>query len=146
MTDPGRYVGTRVILSGAAAGAGPATAELLVAWGAEVHTIDATKPEVRGLASFTECDVRDPEQVDAAVERIGKYVHLLVNCAPHGPGVEHLVDRVAAEMLAGSTIVCGGGPEAAAFVAGRAPALAERGIDLEFADPPFVGRTGDRAD
>jgi NAD(P)-dependent dehydrogenase (short-subunit alcohol dehydrogenase family) len=146
VTDPGRYAGKRVIVSGAATGTGPATAALLVVWGAEVHTIDTTQPDVRGLASFTECDLRDREQVDAAVDRIGRYVHMLVNCAPHGPDVEYLVERVAADMLAGSTIVCGGGPDAAGFVTAHAPALAERGIDLEFADPPFVGRTGDQAD
>ncbi|HEX5095320.1 MAG TPA: hypothetical protein VFX21_04875 [Acidimicrobiia bacterium] len=146
MTDRGRYAGKRVILSGAASGTGPATAGLLVDWGAEVHTIDATKPKVRGLASFTECDLRAPEQVDAAVDRIGKYVHVLVNCAPHGPGVEHLIERVAADMLEGSAIVCAGGTAAEAFVTGHARELAARGIDLTFADPPFVGPAGDRAD
>ena len=146
MTDPGRYAGKRVIVSGAASGTGPATVSLLVEWGAEVHTIDTTKPDVRGLASFTECDLRDLEQVDDAVDRIGKYVHVLVNCAPHGAGVERLVERVAADMLEGSSIVCAGGPAAEAFVAQHASDLAAQGIELTFADPPFVRPAGDRAD
>jgi NAD(P)-dependent dehydrogenase (short-subunit alcohol dehydrogenase family) len=140
------FAGKRVIVSGAASPTGSETAFLLVELGAEVHTIDTEVPDVRGLASFTECDVRDTEHVDAAVAKIGRFVHALVNCAPHGPGVEYLVDRVAAEMLEGSTIVCAGGPAAEPFVAHRAPELAARGIELVFADPPFGGLAGDRAD
>jgi NAD(P)-dependent dehydrogenase (short-subunit alcohol dehydrogenase family) len=142
----GRYAGKRVVVSGAASGTGMTTATLLVDWGAEVHTIDAAKPDVRGLASFTECDLRDIDQVDAAVERIGRYVHVLVNCAPHGPGIEHLVERVAADMLEGSAIVCAGGPDAEAYVARRASDMAARGIDISYADPPLVAPQGERAD
>ena len=60
---------------------GAATAELLVELGAEVHAIDIKKPDVTGLASFTETDLREPEQIDAAVAKIGKVVNALFNCA-----------------------------------------------------------------
>ena len=50
---------------------GAATAELLVELGAEVHAIDIKKPDVSGLASFTETDLRDPTQIDDAVAKIG---------------------------------------------------------------------------
>jgi NAD(P)-dependent dehydrogenase (short-subunit alcohol dehydrogenase family) len=54
------YEGKRVIVTGAASGMGAATAEILVELGAEVHAIDIKKPEVTGLASFTETDLREP--------------------------------------------------------------------------------------
>jgi NAD(P)-dependent dehydrogenase (short-subunit alcohol dehydrogenase family) len=81
MDDALRYAGKRVIVTGAASGMGAATAEILVALGAEVHAVDIKKPDVTGLASYTECDLRDPAQIDAAVDRIGSIVNALFNCA-----------------------------------------------------------------
>jgi NAD(P)-dependent dehydrogenase (short-subunit alcohol dehydrogenase family) len=81
MEDVLRYAGKRVIVTGAASGMGAASAEILVELGAEVHTIDIKKPDITGLASYTECDLRDPEQIDATVERIGSVVNGLFNCA-----------------------------------------------------------------
>jgi NAD(P)-dependent dehydrogenase (short-subunit alcohol dehydrogenase family) len=81
MDDVLGYAGKRVIVSGAASGMGAATASLLVDLGAEVHTIDIRRPEHPGLASYTEADLREPEQIDAAVARIGGIVNALFNCA-----------------------------------------------------------------
>ena len=81
MKDVLGYEGKRVIVSGAASGMGAATTELLVELGAEVHTIDIKKPDLTGLASFTETDLREPDQIDAAVAKIGKVVDALFNCA-----------------------------------------------------------------
>jgi NAD(P)-dependent dehydrogenase (short-subunit alcohol dehydrogenase family) len=81
MKDVLGYEGKRVVVSGAASGMGAATAALLVGLGAEVHALDIRKPDVTGLASYTECDLRDPAQIDAAVERIGRVVNMLFNCA-----------------------------------------------------------------
>ena len=81
MRDVLGYAGRRVIVAGAASGMGAATAELLVELGAEVHALDIRAPEVAGLASYTECDLRDPVQIDAAVVRIGRVVNNLFNCA-----------------------------------------------------------------
>jgi NAD(P)-dependent dehydrogenase (short-subunit alcohol dehydrogenase family) len=76
-----QYEGKRVIVTGAASGMGAATAQILVDLGAEVHTIDIKKPEVAGLASFTECDLREPDRIAETVAKIGKIVNALFNCA-----------------------------------------------------------------
>ena len=81
MKDVLQYEGKRVIVTGAASGMGAATAQILVDLGAEVHTIDIKKPEVTGLASFSQCDLRDPEQIDETIAKIGKIVNGLFNCA-----------------------------------------------------------------
>ena len=81
MDDVLRYAGKRLIVTGAASGMGEATARILVELGAEVHAIDIKKPEVAGLASFTQTDLRDPGQIDAAVHKIGKIINGLFNCA-----------------------------------------------------------------
>jgi NAD(P)-dependent dehydrogenase (short-subunit alcohol dehydrogenase family) len=97
---------------------GAATAGLLVELGAEVHTLDVKKPDITGLASYTECDLREPEQIEAAVERIGKVVNALFNCAGlpsmcpeldvmlvNFCGVRHLTERVVPNLLEGGAIV-----------------------------------------
>lgn len=76
-----QYEGKRVIVTGAASGMGAATAEILVELGAEVHAIDIKKPEVSGLASNSVVDLREPEQIDDAIAKIGKIVNGLFNCA-----------------------------------------------------------------
>ncbi len=81
MKDALGYAGKRVIVSGAGSGMGAATATILIELGAEVHALDIKKPDIGGLASFTECDLREPDQIDAAVKRIGKVVNNLFNCA-----------------------------------------------------------------
>ena len=62
-------------------GHGRGDRELLVELGAEVHAIDIKKPDLTGLASFTETDLREPAQIDSAVAKIGKVVNGLFNCA-----------------------------------------------------------------
>ncbi len=81
MKDALRYEGKRVILTGAASGMGEATARILVDLGAEVHAIDIKPPEVAGLASFTQCDLREPAQIEDTIHKIGKIVNALFNCA-----------------------------------------------------------------
>lgn len=76
-----QYEGKRVIVTGAASGMGAATTEILVELGAEVHAIDINKPEVTGLASFSQVDLREPRQIEAAVAKIGKIINALFNCA-----------------------------------------------------------------
>jgi NADPH:quinone reductase-like Zn-dependent oxidoreductase len=100
------YEGKRVIVTGAAGGIGAATTALLVELGAEVHTIDVEKPAITGLASFSECDVCDPEQVDATVTRIGAYVHGLFNCATvDAEETRTVTEAVITKMLPGTAIV-----------------------------------------
>lgn len=81
MKDVLGYEGRRVIVTGAASGIGAAVAQLLVELGAEVHAVDHTKPEISGLASFTECELEDPEQIAAAAKKIGKIVNALFICS-----------------------------------------------------------------
>jgi NAD(P)-dependent dehydrogenase (short-subunit alcohol dehydrogenase family) len=117
MDDTLRYAGKRVIVSGAASGMGAATAEILVELGAEVHAIDIKKPDVTALASYTECDLREPAQIDAAVDRIGSVVNALFNCAGlpntfpdldvmlvNFCGLRHLTEAVIPRMIEGSAI------------------------------------------
>jgi NAD(P)-dependent dehydrogenase (short-subunit alcohol dehydrogenase family) len=117
MQDVLGYAGKRVIVSGAASGMGAATTELLVELGAEVHAIDIKKPEIAGLASFTETDLRDPAQIEAAVAKIGAIVNALFNCAGlpntfsnldvmlvNFCGLRHLTEAVVPNIVEGGAI------------------------------------------
>jgi NAD(P)-dependent dehydrogenase (short-subunit alcohol dehydrogenase family) len=119
VADVLRYEGKRVIVTGAASGMGAATAQVLVDLGAEVHAIDIKKPEVAGLASFTECDVREPAQIEDAIGKIGSIVNALFNCAGlpntfppldvmlvNFCGLRHLTEAAIPNMLEGSAIAC----------------------------------------
>jgi NAD(P)-dependent dehydrogenase (short-subunit alcohol dehydrogenase family) len=114
-----QYEGKRVIVTGAASGMGAATAQILVDLGAEVHTIDIKKPEITGLASYTECDLSQPEQIHKTVDKIGAIVNALFNCAGlpntfpnldvmlvNFCGLRELTEAVIPRMIEGSAIAC----------------------------------------
>jgi NAD(P)-dependent dehydrogenase (short-subunit alcohol dehydrogenase family) len=135
MDDVLQYAGKRVIVTGAAAGTGAATTALLVELGAEVHVIDRRRSAQRELASFTETDLREPAQIDAAVDRIGSVVNGLFHCADAGAvAARHLVERVVERMVEGAAIVTGAGPPPAedltAYVVAQAVSLAPRGVRI----------------
>jgi NADPH:quinone reductase-like Zn-dependent oxidoreductase len=92
MDDVLGYAGQRVIVSGAATPVGAATVALLVELGAEVHALGTQRPPVSGIASFTEVDLGDDAQIDAATDRIGAVVNALFHCTDDGP--RRLVERV----------------------------------------------------
>jgi NAD(P)-dependent dehydrogenase (short-subunit alcohol dehydrogenase family) len=119
VVDVLQYEGKRVIVTGAASGMGAATAQILVDLSAEVHAIDIKKPELSGLASFTECDLREPAQIDDAINKIGKIVNGLFNCAglpnTFAPldvmlvnfcGLRQLTEAVIPNMIERSAIAC----------------------------------------
>ena len=114
--DPWSYQEKRVLVVGCFSGIGEATARELVRLGAQVHGIDIKKSPV-SLASFTECDLRDRGQIDAALKTIGGPIDALFYCAglPQTfPAVEvvqvnflsvrYLIEGALPHMSAGSSI------------------------------------------
>jgi len=110
------YRNKRVIVSGCFSGMGRATAELLLELGAEVHGLDYKETDLQ-LSSFTQVDLREPKQIDAAVCSIGGRVHALFNCAGlpqtsppldvmkvNFMGTRYLTEKVAALMDEGAAI------------------------------------------
>ena len=81
MDDVLGYSGRRCIVTGAASGMGEATARILTDLGAEVHAVDIRKPDITGLASYSETDLRDPDAIARTVDAIGGVVNNLFNCA-----------------------------------------------------------------
>jgi NAD(P)-dependent dehydrogenase (short-subunit alcohol dehydrogenase family) len=117
MNDVLGYSGRRCIVTGAASGMGEATARILVDLGAEVHTVDIRKPDITGLASYSETDLREPSAIARTVDAIGGVVNNLFNCAglPNDfPGLDvmlvnfcglrELTERVVPLMIDGAAI------------------------------------------
>ena len=103
------YAGRRVIVAGAASPVGSATIKVLVDLGAEVHAIDAAPPDQPGLASFTETDLHDPAQIEAAARKIGRVVNALFNCLPQATDddfshLQQLTEHVVPLMIEGAAI------------------------------------------
>ena len=97
MADVLQYSGKRVIV----AGGGSELIMPLVELGAEAHVVGAERPSVSGIASFTECDLSNDAQIDAAVKKIGKIVNVLFDCV----GSLHLIAAVLPNMIEGSVVV-----------------------------------------
>jgi NAD(P)-dependent dehydrogenase (short-subunit alcohol dehydrogenase family) len=81
--------GVTAAVTGGASGLGAATAAALAARGATVFVLDLPGAGSRvdpGTATFLECDVTEPEQVDAAIARAaaGGTLRVCVNCAGVG--------------------------------------------------------------
>jgi hypothetical protein len=133
VTDRIGYAGKRVILTGAASEVGAAATAALIDFGAEVHAVDLQKPAASGLASYTECDVRDAAQLDRAVDRIGRVVNMVFECTGlPGAVLSRLVDAVVPKLLedADSAITCVAAGDDVALLADAAAALAPARIRL----------------
>ena len=117
MDDVLGYSGRRCIVTGAASGMGEAAARILIELGAEVHAVDIRKPDLVGLASYSETDLKDPAAIERTVKRIGSVVNNLFNCAglPNNfppldvmlvnfCGLRELTERVVPLMIDGAAI------------------------------------------
>ena len=75
------YEGKRVIVSGGGgAGMGAAAVEGLAELGAEIHVLDLKDAPIK-VASQQVVDLREPDAVAAAVDKIGGRIDALFNCA-----------------------------------------------------------------
>jgi len=81
MSDPFRYEGKRVVVTGAFSGVGAALVELLRSQGAaDITALDIRKPE-GGIDRFIETDMGDAASVDAAAAALHEPVDVLFNNA-----------------------------------------------------------------
>jgi NAD(P)-dependent dehydrogenase (short-subunit alcohol dehydrogenase family) len=81
MSDPFRYEGKRVVVTGAFSGVGAALVELLRSLGAaDITALDIRKPE-GGIDRFIETDMGDAASVDAAAAALHEPVDVLFNNA-----------------------------------------------------------------
>jgi len=114
--DPLQYEGKRVVVTGAASGMGHACATILGELGAEVHGVDI-KEGTAPMVAFHQCDLGDPDQIDATVAAVGGPVDSLFNCAglpTTAPGQKivlvnftghrHLTESIVPSMPEGSSI------------------------------------------
>lgn len=74
------YEGTSALVTGGASGMGAAVVAELVAQGAEVHVVDVRAPERDGAIGHI-ADLRDPNQIAAAVDEVPGPINALFNCA-----------------------------------------------------------------
>jgi NAD(P)-dependent dehydrogenase (short-subunit alcohol dehydrogenase family) len=133
MNDVLGYSGRRCIVTGAASGIGEAATRILVDLGAEVHTLDIRKPDIIGIASFSETDLRDPDVVGRAIDAIGAVVNNLFNCAELALDATHEVsERVIPNMIDGAAIssLADADGSIARYTATRAVDLVELGIRI----------------
>jgi NAD(P)-dependent dehydrogenase (short-subunit alcohol dehydrogenase family) len=111
-----RYDGKRVLVVGGATGMGAAAAKAVSELGADVVVMDHIAVDVPGFTSI-QVDLRDKDQIDAAVDACGGRVDALFSCAGVAdgtPGIEkinfighrHLIDRLIEKdmLLSGSSI------------------------------------------
>jgi len=136
MNDALGYSGRRCIVTGAASGVGEATTRILIDLGAEVHTVDVRKPDISGIASFSETDLTDSEAISRTVDAIGKVVNNLFNCAPVPAGAaRELTERVIPNMIDGAVIASVADDEIARYTASRSGELVDLGIRINCVGP-----------
>jgi NAD(P)-dependent dehydrogenase (short-subunit alcohol dehydrogenase family) len=70
----------RYVVTGAASGIGAATAQRLLAAGAEVHALDRNKPAF-DVTTYVEVDLANPNSIDAAIEQLDGTFDGLLNIA-----------------------------------------------------------------
>jgi NAD(P)-dependent dehydrogenase (short-subunit alcohol dehydrogenase family) len=113
----GEYEGKKTVIVGCATGMGAATAQLLVAAGAEVHPFDVKPVELAGLASSHTINLMEQASIDAAIELMGDGIDALFSCAglPTGFswadtltvnffGPRYMIDKLLPKMNSGGAI------------------------------------------
>ena len=80
MDDRSRYDGKRALVVGCFSGMGAATAKIVQTLGGEVHGIDYREPDYE-LAGFTNCDLRNPSEIDAAIASLSGPIDCVFYCA-----------------------------------------------------------------
>ena len=78
--DPWSYAGKKVVITGCFSGMGEAAARELVRLGAEVHGFDIKESPVE-MASFRQVDLRNREEIDAALASIEGEIDCSFYCA-----------------------------------------------------------------
>jgi NAD(P)-dependent dehydrogenase (short-subunit alcohol dehydrogenase family) len=146
MDDTLGYSGRRCIVTGAFSGMGAATARIFVELGAEVHAVDIRKPDIPGIASFSETDLKDPSAIARTVDAIGAVVNNLFNCAALPElvdfgGLSELTERVIPNMIDGAAVTsvaygdASSRAQIARYAANRSGDLADLGIRINCVDP-----------
>ena len=74
------FEGKRYVVTGAASGIGHATAERLLAAGAEVYSLDRNAPQA-AVTGHIEVDLANPRSIDSAVEQLDKEYDGLMSVA-----------------------------------------------------------------
>lgn len=90
--DAFSYQGRRTLVVGGATGMGRATAEVLIAAGAEVVVMDRADVDLAGVKTI-HLDLSDKASIDAATDECGGPVHALFSCAGVAdgtPGIERI--------------------------------------------------------
>jgi NAD(P)-dependent dehydrogenase (short-subunit alcohol dehydrogenase family) len=116
--DQLQYGGKRVVVTGAASGIGEATCVLLGELGADVIGLDINEASIELAASVT-MDLRDPDAIQMAAEKVGSPVDALLHCAglpQTAPGLHvflagfvgprQLTEAILPQIPAGGAIVC----------------------------------------
>lgn len=80
MQDQFRYDGKRALVVGCATGMGASTAQVVAGLGGEVHGVDYRKPDY-DLTSFTECDLREPTQIESTLASLDGQFDKVFYCA-----------------------------------------------------------------
>ncbi len=116
-SDGFRYDGKRVLVVGGATGMGAAAAKTAMGLGADVIVMDVAQIDY-STAQTVKVDLRNEQDVDAAIEQIAGPIHAIFSCAGVADGTSglmlinfisqrHILDRLIAQgkLSSGAAVV-----------------------------------------